>query len=185
MISFHHEIISLFIAKTILQIPLFSPNYLNMRILSDNTATGCPLSFKTAHEDYYISRLESPWACDEEGSSLETIPINIVNSKDGKLMGLNSDTGAAEVSSDNILWTFRPSCDGVVELTNLGTGAILTTWIHDPEKMTFMDQETGKFAISTKRKGLKWMDIQYLVDWPWSNTPWGRYRWEIKRALLE
>ena len=156
-----------------------------MRILSDNTATGCPLSFKTAHEDYYISRLESPWACDEEGSSLETIPINIVNSKDGKLMGLNSDTGAAEVSSDNILWTFRPSCDGGVELTNIGTGGILTTWTHDPEKMTFMDKKTGKFAISTKKKGLKWMDIQYLVDWPWSNTPWERYRWEMKRARVE
>ena len=70
--------------------------------------TNCPLIFKTAHEDYYISRLESPWACDEEGSTLETIPINIVNSKDGKLMGLNSDTGAAEVSSDNTLWTFVP-----------------------------------------------------------------------------
>merc|ERR1739841_280377 len=84
--------------------------------------TGCPLSFRTAHEDYYISRLESPWACDEEGSTLETIPINIVNSKYGKMMGLNSDIGASEVSSDNTLWTFRPSCDGGVELTNIGPG---------------------------------------------------------------
>ena len=99
-------------------------------------------------------------------------------------MGMNSDTGAAEVSSDNTLWTFRPSCDGGVELTNIGTGAIITTWTHDPVKMTFIDQETGKFAISTKKKGLQWMDVQYLKDWPWSNTPWGRYRWEIKRASL-
>ena len=30
----------------------------------------------------------------------------------------------------------------------------ITRWIHDYEKMTFMDQETRKFSISTKGNGL-------------------------------
>ena len=30
----------------------------------------------------------------------------------------------------------------------------ITRWIHDYEKMTFMDRETGKFSISTKGNGL-------------------------------
>ena len=30
----------------------------------------------------------------------------------------------------------------------------ITSRIHDYEKMTFMDQETGKFSISTKGNGL-------------------------------
>ncbi len=46
-----------------------------------------------------------------------------------------SETGAAEVSSDK---TFSPSCDKGMELTNIGTGVIITTWNHDLEKMTFL-----------------------------------------------
>ena len=30
----------------------------------------------------------------------------------------------------------------------------ITRWTHDYDKMTFMDQETGKFSISTKGNGL-------------------------------
>ena len=140
----------------------------------------CPPTFRTIHEDYYISRLESPWACGEEGSTLETIPINIVNVKDGNTLGVNTETGAIEVSADNTIWTFRPACEGGVELTNTGTGATIT-WSHDPDQMTFMDKETELFAMSTKRKGLQWMPLQYLADKP--NSPWERYQWQVKRAL--
>ena len=116
---------------------------------------------------------------------MEDIPVNIVNLQDGKMMGMNSETGDAEVSLDNTLWTFRPSCDGGVELTNIGTGATITTWTHDPEMMTFMDRETGNFAKSTRGEGLQWREVTYLEDSPWSNTPRERFRWEIKRAPVE
>ena len=143
----------------------------------------CPPSFKRDHEDYYLSRLESPWNCDEEGSTLVSIPFVIVNAKDGKLLTMNLETGDVEAIKDATRghqWTFKPLCGGGVELTNVDAGTSVSAWAYNPEERAFVDRESGLYAMSTKRNGLKWLAPRYLADQP--NMPWARYQWEIRRA---
>ena len=143
----------------------------------------CPPSFRKDHEDFYLSRLESPWACDEEGSTLDSIPFVIVNAKDGKMLTLNLETGDVEAVKDpsiGHLWTYKLLCDGGVDLTNVDATSTVSAWSYNPEEKAFVDRETGLYAMSTKRKGLQWLAPRYLADQP--DIPWARYQWEIRRA---
>ena len=37
----------------------------------------CPPEFKRDHENYFLGRLESPWGCQEEESTVDSNPIKI------------------------------------------------------------------------------------------------------------
>ena len=101
------------------------------------------------------------------------------------MLTLNLTTGEVEVIKDATAghqWTFRPLCDGGVELTNLDTGNIISDWTFNPEERSFIDRETGLYAMSTKRNGLQWLAPRYLKDQP--TVPWARYQWQIRRTVL-
>merc|ERR1712079_353840 len=110
------------------------------------------------HEDYYISRRESPWSCEEgDNSTIKDIPFHIVNVFNGRLLGLDADSGEMVVNTptgeDDQKWTFVPSCDdGDVVLTNLGSSITVKLSYNREEKTLSKDQT---FALNSKR-GLKW-----------------------------
>merc|ERR1712098_907003 len=138
-------------------------------------AKECPPEFKLDHEDYFISRLESPWSCYEEDSPLEKIPINIINPKNGKVLEISGDSGSFAVASANggnsQSWTYKPSRDGGVLLTNIETSET-TSFTYNQKEGTLMNED-GLYALNSK-KGLKWVtEVKYLADQP--QTPWKRY----------
>jgi len=140
----------------------------------------CLSKFRHDHEAYYLGRLESPWGCDEDGSTIESIPLTIRNMKDGKVLQINRETGNIEIAEptdgDNQKWTFKPSCEGGVELTNIDT---LTTsrWTYDPVYKT-MESGDG-FAKSSKQNGLVWwQEVQFVSG---TKNPWLSMQWEIIR----
>ena len=148
-----------------------------------NARPSCPPSFVRDHEDYYISRLESPWSCEEEASSLiKDIPFHIVNVFDGKVLGMDSESGEMVVNTptggDSQKWTFVPSCKGgEVSLTNLGSSEVVQSTYNWKNK-TFSKDQT--FAFNAKRGGLKWeQELKYLKG---TKDPWKRFQWEMKRA---
>ena len=104
--------------------------------LSRFGSIACPAEFRRGHEDYYISRLESPWNCSDSTSSLIHIPVRLVNLKAGHVFTVDPASGLLGLASkptDADRWTYRPGCDsqqrsgqyggaGGVELTHLTTG---------------------------------------------------------------
>jgi len=143
----------------------------------------CPPEFKIDHEDYYIGRLESPWFCFEEDTTLEKIPVNIINPYNGKVLEINRDSGSIAVApanaESNQKWTYKPSCDGGVMLTNLETSETISL-TYSQKEGTLMNED-GLFALNSRR-GLKWVsEVKYLADQP--QTPWKRYQWETKRVV--
>ena len=142
----------------------------------------CPPSFRRDHEDYYISRLESPWSCEEgDSSTIKNIPFHIVNVFNGRLLGLDADSGEMVVNTptgdDDQKWTFVPSCDGDVVLTNLGSSSAVKLSYNRKEKTISKDQT---FALNSKRKGLQWEEeVKYEKI---TGNPWKRYQWEMIRA---
>ena len=143
----------------------------------------CPPEFKIDHEDYYIGRLESPWFCFEEDTTLEKIPVNIINPYNGKVLEINRDSGSIAVApanaENNQKWTYKPSCDGGVMLTNLETSETISL-TYSQKEGTLMNED-GLFALNSRR-GLKWVsEVKYLADQP--QTPWKRYQWETKRVV--
>jgi len=113
----------------------------------------CPPEFKRDHEDYYIGRLESPWGCQEEGSTLDSIPFHIKNVKDGKMLQIESETGNFEVAqpneADSQKWIFKTSCEGGVVLTNMATSTT-STWTFNPVTKTLWN-EAQQALLGTPR----------------------------------
>ena len=112
---------------------------------------------------------------------MENIEFNIINVKDGKMMQVNIETGSVEAAhssgEENQKWTYKPSCEGDVTLTNVGISTIFN-WTYDSQKKTFTNSD-GLSAVSWK-KSFNWEAIRYLVDSPAS--PWNRFQWNIRRA---
>ena len=99
------------------------------------------------------------------------------------MLQINIETGNVEVAQpsngDNQKWTFKPSCEVGVVLTNIATSAT-SSWIFSPDVKTLWN-ENG-FAQNTKRKGLIWAaEVQYLRG---TTNPWLYMQWEIVRAQL-
>lgn len=141
----------------------------------------CPPEFKRDHEDYFLGRLESPLGCQEEESTVDSIPIKIKNVKDGKMLQINMETGNFEVApasaADNQMWTLTPSCGAGAVLTNLAT-SFTSNWEYSPEIKTLRN-EAG-FVQNHKRRGLIFAPaIRHRRR---SNTPWYTMQWEIVRA---
>ena len=101
--------------------------------------------------------------------------------KDGKVVQVNKETGKIEVAKpsdgDKQKWTFKPSCEGGVTLTNMGTISTMT-WTYD---LVYKTVESGDgFANSSKQNGLKWwQEVQLLKG---TKNPWLSMQWEINRA---
>ena len=112
---------------------------------------------------------------------MENIEFNIINVKDGKLMQVNLETGSVDVAlpsgDDNQKWTYKPSCEDDVIVTNVGTSMIFN-WTYDSQKQTLTNND-GLSAVSWK-KSFNWEAIKYLADSP--TSPWNRFQWNIKRA---
>merc|ERR1712064_60419 len=153
--------------------------------------------FRTQYEDYFIGRLESPCHyCedlyvnrkDENCSTLEETPINIINPKDGKMLGIDYEDDDIDAGDDDLIvkkpmytgeltWFYKPTCDGKVTLTNELTESSLNV-TYDVNLKTIMNED-GLFALNSK-KGFKWVsEIKYLK--PELVTPWKRYQWDIVR----
>ena len=148
-----------------------------------NARPSCPPSFVRDHEEFYISRLESPWSCEEEVSSLiKDIPFHIVNVFDGKVLEMDPESGEMVVNTptggDSQKWTFVPSCEGgEVSLTNMGSSEVVQSTYNWKNK-TFSRDQT--FAFNAKRGGLKWeQELKYLKG---TKDPWKRFQWEMRRA---
>ena len=95
----------------------------------------------------------------------------------GRLLGLDADSGEMVVNTptgdDDQKWTFVPSCDGDVVLTNLGSSSTVKLSYNREEKTLSKDQT---FALNSKR-GFKWdSKVAYEKE---SGNPWKRYRWEM------
>ena len=99
--------------------------------------------------------------------------------KDGKVVQVNKETGKIEVAKpsngDNQKWTFKPSCEGGVTLTNID---MAITWTYDPVFET-MESQDG-FVLSSRQKGLTWWSEVQLVEG--TKNPWLTMQWEINRA---
>ena len=135
------------------------------------------------YEEYYISRLESPWSCEEgDSSTIKDIPFHIVNVFDGKVLEMDPESGEMVVNTptgaDSQKWTFVPSCEGgEVSLTNLGSSAVVQSTYNSKDK-TFSKDQT--FAFNAKRGGLRWeQELKYLKG---TKNPWKRFQWEMKRV---
>ena len=139
----------------------------------------CEIFSAGGYEEYYISRLESPWSCEEgDSSTIKDIPFHIVNVFNGRLLGMDADTGEMVVNTptggDEQKWTFVPSCDsGDIVLTNLGSSGAVKLSYNREEKTLSKDQT---FALNSRR-GFKWDNkVQYEKE---TGNPWKRYQWEM------
>ena len=97
------------------------------------------------------------------------------------MMQVNSETEMVGVGrpadGDNQKWTYKPSCEGGVVMTNLATDTT-NVWTYNAKDKTIWNG--SGFAMSTKRKGLQWNpNLQYQAG---TKKPWQRYQWEITRV---
>ena len=137
--------------------------------------------FKRDHEDFFLGRLDSPWGCQEEESTVDSILIKIKNVKDGKMLQINIENRNFEIAQaselDNQIWTLSPSCGVGAVLTNLATTST-GHWEYSPELKT-MKNENG-FIQNHKRKSLKFAPaVRYERG---SISPWLTMQWEAVRA---
>jgi len=156
----------------------------------------CPPEFRRDHEDYYISRLESPWNCSDPASSLVNIPVRLVNLKEGHVLTVDPATGQPGLTTtptDADRWTYRPGCDsqqrsgmfggeGGVDLTHLTTGTTLHLSFQTESKL-LTGQAGIAYAMKKRappRRELEWADeARYLAG---TRKPWDNYQWQIERA---